>query len=284
MAVRSSGSISLSEIQTEFGGSNPISLSEYYRGGGYISTPPSWNGNVPASGAISIGQFYGTAKYYTGSATWNGAANTTWTAPAWVESVKVSGTAGGGGGGHLYDEGCIHDMGGSGGGSSGEMCSNYTLAVSPGTTYTIKVGAGAGQDATGANTVVGSFTLRGGRPGGGSGGCSYFDNGHYNAPGTVLTTTGTYGYNGGNPGRGSRITGYDEYGQAQYGYFWAGGYGGNGWGNTGGGARGEAGPGASRAWNGGAATAYGGGGGGAAINFGSASGGAGYAGFLTLTW
>jgi len=39
--------ISLSEIQAEFGGSNPISLSEYYG-----------NGEAPNSGAISMGAFY----------------------------------------------------------------------------------------------------------------------------------------------------------------------------------------------------------------------------------
>lgn len=36
MALQSSGAISLSNIQTEFGGSNPISLSEYYKGGTYV--------------------------------------------------------------------------------------------------------------------------------------------------------------------------------------------------------------------------------------------------------
>ena len=33
MTVKSSGSLAFSEIQTEFTGSNPISLSEYYAGG-----------------------------------------------------------------------------------------------------------------------------------------------------------------------------------------------------------------------------------------------------------
>ena len=33
MAISSSGSVSFSQIQSEFGGSNPISLSEYYSGG-----------------------------------------------------------------------------------------------------------------------------------------------------------------------------------------------------------------------------------------------------------
>ena len=49
------GTASLANIQTEFGGSNPISLSEYY---GIASNPSG----VPASGAISINNFRGKAK------------------------------------------------------------------------------------------------------------------------------------------------------------------------------------------------------------------------------
>mgnify|MGYP003625706057 FL=1 len=49
MALPSSGALSLSQIQTEFGGSNPISLSEYY---GAAS-------GIPSSGAIDINSFYG---------------------------------------------------------------------------------------------------------------------------------------------------------------------------------------------------------------------------------
>ena len=36
MALPSSGSISLNQIATEFGGSAPHSVSEYYRGGGRV--------------------------------------------------------------------------------------------------------------------------------------------------------------------------------------------------------------------------------------------------------
>ena len=36
MALQGSGAISLSQIQTEFTGANPISMSEYYRGGSYV--------------------------------------------------------------------------------------------------------------------------------------------------------------------------------------------------------------------------------------------------------
>ncbi len=52
MALQSSGAISLANIQTEFGGSNPISISEYY---GVAS-------GIPSSGQISISQFYGASS------------------------------------------------------------------------------------------------------------------------------------------------------------------------------------------------------------------------------
>lgn len=59
MTLQSSGAISLSDIQTEFGGSNPIGLNEYYAGGSYV---PSGTVGVPTSGAITIGAFYGKSK------------------------------------------------------------------------------------------------------------------------------------------------------------------------------------------------------------------------------
>ena len=61
MALQLSGPISLGQIQAEFGGSNPASLSEYYRGAGLV---PGINPNIAASGTISFGQFYGAAKEY----------------------------------------------------------------------------------------------------------------------------------------------------------------------------------------------------------------------------
>jgi hypothetical protein len=56
--------IGLSHVQTEFGGSNPISLSEYYAGGTYVPTGQKNNSNVsvPTSGTISIGNFTGATK------------------------------------------------------------------------------------------------------------------------------------------------------------------------------------------------------------------------------
>jgi len=65
MTLPSSGPLSLTDIQTEFGGSNPIGLNEYYAGGGLVPAGTSGtNGAVPSSGQIAISNFYGTASYY----------------------------------------------------------------------------------------------------------------------------------------------------------------------------------------------------------------------------
>jgi len=64
MALQSSGTITLAQIQAEFGGSNPISLSEYYRNGSYVT---SNNTSVPTSGDISVSNFYGASKIVTSS-------------------------------------------------------------------------------------------------------------------------------------------------------------------------------------------------------------------------
>ena len=37
--LQTSGAITLANIQSQFGGSNPISMSEYYKGGSYVSAP-----------------------------------------------------------------------------------------------------------------------------------------------------------------------------------------------------------------------------------------------------
>jgi hypothetical protein len=63
MPLPSSGPLSLNDIQTEFGGTNPISLSEYYAGGANVPAGTTGTfGAVPSSGTISIRNFYGTSK------------------------------------------------------------------------------------------------------------------------------------------------------------------------------------------------------------------------------
>ena len=58
MAIPTSGSVSLGDLQTEFGGTNPIEIDEYYRGGTYVPNTAT-NTGVPLSGTISLGDFYG---------------------------------------------------------------------------------------------------------------------------------------------------------------------------------------------------------------------------------
>jgi len=62
MPLQSSGSITFENIQTEFGGTNPIGINEYYLNGtsGYVAG--SGAVGIPTSGQISINQFYGKSK------------------------------------------------------------------------------------------------------------------------------------------------------------------------------------------------------------------------------
>jgi len=58
MVLQSTGTITLSNVQTEFGGVNPIGINEYYSGGAYVNAGVT---GIPASGQISLSNFYGKA-------------------------------------------------------------------------------------------------------------------------------------------------------------------------------------------------------------------------------
>jgi len=58
MTLQSSGAISISDLATEFGGTAPHSLSEYYRGGGLVPDTAT-NAGIPSSGQIQLDDFYG---------------------------------------------------------------------------------------------------------------------------------------------------------------------------------------------------------------------------------
>jgi hypothetical protein len=58
MALPSSGPLTFTAIQTEFGGTEPIGLNEYYRGGGLVPVSPA-TVNIPSSGTIAANNFYG---------------------------------------------------------------------------------------------------------------------------------------------------------------------------------------------------------------------------------
>jgi hypothetical protein len=96
MAIPSSGPIKFSNLQSEFGGSNPINLSEYYRANGRVPDSPA-NITVPTSGTVALSMYRSTAN-------------------AFVISYRIIG--GGGGGGHGVEDGGSSGRGGSGGTSS----------------------------------------------------------------------------------------------------------------------------------------------------------------------
>ena len=53
MTLQTSGAISLSQVQAEYGGSNPISMSEYYRGGANVPTTSGSITREPSSGTYN---------------------------------------------------------------------------------------------------------------------------------------------------------------------------------------------------------------------------------------
>lgn len=66
MTLQASGPITLSQIAGEHGGSNPLSLSKFYRGNASHLVHPN-NTAIPASGQIKFSNFYSTRRfgYYT---------------------------------------------------------------------------------------------------------------------------------------------------------------------------------------------------------------------------
>jgi hypothetical protein len=67
MTLQTSGSMTLEQIQTEFGGPSPVVLENYYRGGSYVPNTTT-NASVPTSGAITFPtNFYGASVSVTGS-------------------------------------------------------------------------------------------------------------------------------------------------------------------------------------------------------------------------
>ena len=101
MALPSSGPLSLTDIQAEFGGTNPISISEYYKGGAFVLTT-DFAPNVPTSGTINISDFYGARKTTLTTLTFTTAGDNLFVVPSTVvgnlQIVTMTGGGGGGGG------------------------------------------------------------------------------------------------------------------------------------------------------------------------------------------
>ena len=86
MGLQTSGSISISELVSEFGGSAPHSLSEYYRGGANVPTTittgvpqgnfTAYQGNVTgatgATGTVTSVNYFWKVQLFSSSVVWNG--------------------------------------------------------------------------------------------------------------------------------------------------------------------------------------------------------------------
>ena len=95
--------------------------------------------------------------------------NTSWTCPVGVTSIEVLVVAGGGSGGNCQDNSGAN----GGGGGAGGLIYSSNFTVTPGTSYTVTVGAGGASQTTagvwgnnGSNSVFGSLTAIGGGGGG----------------------------------------------------------------------------------------------------------------------
>lgn len=180
MALPISGPISQADIQSEFGGTDPASLSEYYKGGDYVTIFDNAP-NVPASGVISYSNFYGAEKYVPAVRTLTFTASDTWTVPGTIETsltlTLISG-AGGTGGGENVNAGFP-------GYSGHEVVGN--IAVVLGDVLVISVGGTGTDGSTGGGAAGGA---------GGSGGSLNYTGGR----GGDAGTTGASGSGGGGGG------------------------------------------------------------------------------------
>jgi hypothetical protein len=135
-------------------------------------------------------------------------ATDSFTPPAGVFSVRVTGSGGGGGGG-----GSNHASYGGGGGGGGQFCISAPFSVTPGTTYTVTIGLGGNggninpTDGTaGGTTSLGSVVSLAGGSGGGAGNSSTFPGAGGSGAGALPATfyrrgsDGAYGTNGSTTG------------------------------------------------------------------------------------
>lgn len=197
MSIPTQGPVSFSDVQTEFGGSNPISLSEYYRGGANVPVGANTDG-IPASGVIDISEFRGTTPF---------------------ADVVYAVIGGGGAGGFGVDdggEGNRGTFGGSGddstlsgtgfstvtstGATGGENCGGNrgTVGLAGAASAYGAGGAGGARNSSGGNAPASSYGAGGGGGGGDnggtfdSGGCSGFGgNAAVQQTGTVNPRYGT---------------------------------------------------------------------------------------------
>jgi len=153
MTLPLSGPISLGDIQAEFGGTDPIGLKEYYKGGAYVLTT-DYAPNVPTSGPISLSNFYGAKKNTLTTLTFSDAGDNIFVLPAtFVGNLTIVSMSGGGGGGGGPDSQPGYP------GYGGLIITSGNVSASAGNLVNAYVGPGGGAGGSG-----------GGGGGGGGGG------------------------------------------------------------------------------------------------------------------
>lgn len=294
MTIKSSGTLWLSEIRNEFGGSAEYRLSQFYRGGGRVPDV-SVNNNISTSGKIAISMFYGASNYTPGSASYTAPGYYVFTVPAGVTTLNVDMVGGGASGrpGAIYSDSYnqwLQYAGNDGGASSlaglVSAAGGTTGATSVYNRYSVAAGAGGSVGGGAANQSNGDGG-DGGSTAWGSGGAHGTTNcykevttGDSETGYTTTTVYDTYSYVGGATTPGGSGTGYG-----------AGGGGGGGWSDSGPGAGGAGGGAGTRVTTNIAVTpgqqiGVTVGAGGAAVGgyAGTGAGGAGFGGMVYLAW
>ena len=143
MAIPISGTISLTDIQSEFGGSAPLSLNMYYKGGAYV-VDTDYAPNVPRSGKISLSDFYGARKTTLTTLSFTGVGDNFFILPdTFVGNLIVTGMSGAGGGGGGPDSYPGR------GGYPGLVITGGNIAANPGDLVNAYVGGGGGPGGSG---------------------------------------------------------------------------------------------------------------------------------------
>ena len=222
MALQSSGAISIANIATEFGGSQPHALNEYYRNGGLVT---SNNTSVPTSGQIDLADFYGAVKEISSFVTTNTTnrnastifgSNFTANIPKRLvinSGVEVGASnlsnyavlvpSGMGGSLIIQNAGTLSGAGGDGsssgaGGAGGTAVYIASSNVTVINTGTIRGGGGGGgKGADGASHIDSNFSCVGGTGGAGGNGQGYDQSQSNGSAGGSKTAFLTY-----NPGAG----------------------------------------------------------------------------------
>ena len=143
MTLQSSGSISMSQINAEFGRGNDLNS---YRGTKWY-TDAGGSGTF-STGAISYTDFYG--KRLSSPA------------PSTIDVLVVAGGGSGGTGNLNTGENASGWFTRQGAGGAGGVCIQSGRSISAGTTYTITVGAGGTATANGSNSIFNTITAIGG--------------------------------------------------------------------------------------------------------------------------